>query len=200
MQNGESSQETLKEDNEILLPKNTVRAFGRALDTIFSQHEEKIKEEMSSMKTDPLVDKARVGFISAGIERINKIIAKMQKSKDVKIVKDKNEFEFSQESEEQTAPRNEEITLSPELTYQMRSAMTHTFYNPLWVINGFLDIIKVRSEAGEAGIRSLSTLLEIFNGITNTLQGIDKADQWKLLTDQHGKTTIVALPKPAESQ
>lgn len=200
MQNGESSQEALREDNEILLPKNTARAFGRALSVIFTEHEEKIKKEISFMETDPLANKDWVKIINTQIERMNKIIAKMQKSKDVKIVKAKNEFKFSQAWEEQPVPQNEEITLSPDLTYQMKIAMTHTLFNPLHIVNGFLETIKTTPKADETGSSSSSTLLGIFTGINSTLQGLAKADQWKLVTDHNGKTTIVSPSKPAESQ
>lgn len=193
MQNGDNSREILKADSEILLPKNTARALGRGLNVIFAEREEEIEKEMNSMKTDPLVDKARVKIIRESIDRINDVILKMQKSKEVKIVKAKNEFKFSQDAEEQQVPRNEEITLSPELTNQMILCMRHTFFNPLTPINGNLELIETRSKAEETRNRSSSKLLEIFNGITSTLQGIAKADQWKLVTDQSGETTIIPI-------
>lgn len=195
MQNGDNSQEILKTNNEILLPKNTARAFGRALYVIFTEHEGKIEKEMNSMETDPLVDKTKVKTIRESIDRINGVILKMQKSKEVKMVKAKNEFEFSQESEEQPASLNEEITLSPELTSQMILGMSHTFFNPLTPINGNLELIETRSKTEEARNRSSSKLLEIFNGITSTLQRIAKANQWRLVTDQNGKTIIIPIQK-----
>lgn len=183
MQNGEGPQESLKDLNEILLPKNTVRAFGRGLRQSMSSALEEGNASLEALRGEPNYQRMEKAF-----KKILRILDRLEKAKEVRLVLSGagSDFEFSEETEEEE-PKQGELLIDNNITPKFINALYHTIRNPLSIVSGFAEIIQ--SEEAKRIINPCSQ-------IKNVLESLNNAQEIKMITDIHGNTTITPIRDP----
>ena len=193
---------TEQEPKEILLPKETARALGRGLrQQVFTETElATISANIAYLLETTIETPTRkwVSLIANSIDDVKKLLSDIEKADQVKLVpfeKNKSEldFEFFKENSPLEKPKPGEIILDEELSRRLISTLTHNFLNMLSPILGYAELIQKQPNDSPAikekaeVIREISALmLKKFTSITS----MDKRRQIKLVTDNHGNTTI----------
>lgn len=180
MQAGESSQETLKDLNEILLPKNTARAFGRALRQRMSASLQEISTSLDSLRGKPNYQSMEKAF-----NKMSSVLDRLERAKEVRVVLSGagSDFKFSEETEDEE-PKQGEILMDNSITPKFVSALNHTIRNPLSIVSGFAEI--TQSEEAKRIVSACSQ-------IQNAIEPLNNAQEIRISTDNKGYAEITSI-------
>jgi len=181
MQAGESSQETLEKDNEILLPKNIARAFGRALRQSMFYSLQEIQTSLDRLEGQPNHQRMK-----GALDRISRVLFGLERAREVRLKQNGpgGDFSFSEETEEEE-PKQEEVLTDSNITPKLISALNHTIKNPLSIVSGFAE--------GAQSAEAAKNIIDASKQIQNVLESFNNAQRIKISTDSKGYTKITPI-------
>lgn len=169
---------------EIVIPKDTAKAFGRGLRQRIGLRLEEINSCLPSFMNNP-----KYAIIEGSVKRITNVLDGLEKAKEVRILVHEggNDFQFSGETEDTPPFTPGEVLMDTNITPKFISALNHTVSNPLNIVLGVAQNMQSKET---------KKIVYASNQIARAIKSLANAQNIKMITDIHGNTTITRIHRP----
>lgn len=181
-------------DDGILVPREIIRPFGRALSQLFEVPVSiMVNQEASLQRLFP--DEQFASHIADNIEQLRQIFSNLESSREVWLVSHGGghfTFSFSEEKDPDVIISSGEVIINTDLSKKLIDASSDTLLNQLTGIHGFSGILgdMAKNEEGKEVAEEIHRASQTFRDLYR--QNFTEPGEFKVTTNDEGNSNITS--------